>query len=206
MLAADPPYWYEFRPPVGQELGPDLVRFTTLMGAYLIETIRRTFPDTTWLLGPERRGADYNHPLLGFGSGVMPDLVASVAWRALKTGDRLESSPGRLRQLIEVRMPSPSQPEPSGPPYEIFDERDDDDEGSVPGPHDWDLRIEFDHVVAHEQEGRVAAFVERLGHAPGIVEAVREDREIVLVRAPTLSVETLEPIVARAWEEVGRLS
>lgn len=59
--------------------------------------------------------------------------------------------------------------------------------------------ISVDDVVAHEQEGRVKRLVERLGSEPGIERAAHEDREIVLVRAPSTTVDQLKATVDRLW-------
>lgn len=58
----------------------------------------------------------------------------------------------------------------------------------------------FDDIVAHRQERRVARLVRWLVVEPVVEEAVHEDREVILVRAPALSPSELENIVAELWK------
>lgn len=82
------------------------------------------------------------------------------------------------------------------PPWTVEAIDDDDDPRVGVFTHD----IGFDDVVAHEEEDRVAAFVVALGVQAGVLEAIHEDRELVIVRAPDLDVASLEAIVARVWD------
>jgi hypothetical protein len=203
MRASDPPYWYEFRPPVGQELGPDLSRFATLLGAYHAEIIFRAKPASRWVIGGGgKRAALFREPLLEIaGDGELPVTESAVyaMWRSLR--GESDTTPQSLRDRIARWLVQiPPGPAAEAPPYSVEALTDE------PGSERFDFEFAFDDAVAHEQEDRVAAFVARLGKAPGIVEAVHEDREIVLDRSPSLSVGTFEPIVARTWEEVGRPS
>jgi hypothetical protein len=60
--------------------------------------------------------------------------------------------------------------------------------------------VAFDDAVAHRQERRIAGLVAGLEEEPAVEEAVHEDREVILVRAPSLSVGDLEQIVAARWK------
>jgi hypothetical protein len=64
---------------------------------------------------------------------------------------------------------------------------------------DFDYEVTFSDEVAHEQEDRVVAFVEVLDREPRIAEAIHEDRESVLVRAPDVALPELESLVAGCW-------
>ena len=61
-------------------------------------------------------------------------------------------------------------------------------------------QVSFDDAVAHRHERRIARLVERLASVAGVEEAIHEDREVVLVRAPGLSTPGLEAIVEGLWK------
>ena len=54
--------------------------------------------------------------------------------------------------------------------------------------------------VAHRQERRIDRLVEWLPSEAGIAEAIHEDREVVLLRAPGPSASELEALVAALWK------
>ena len=71
-------------------------------------------------------------------------------------------------------------------------------------PGEWHFQITFDDVVAHEEEGRLEAFVRVIDGLPGVDEAVHEDREVILVKARRMSQEELQLEAERAWYAAGR--
>lgn len=71
-------------------------------------------------------------------------------------------------------------------------------------PGEWQYQVMFDDVVAHEEEDRVASFVERLSEEPRIGRAVHEDREIVLIKAGGLSTAEMQAIAERVWADTER--
>jgi hypothetical protein len=70
-----------------------------------------------------------------------------------------------------------------------------------PVPGEWQYQVTFDDVVAHEEEDRVASFVERLSEEPRIGRAVHEDREIVLIQASGLPAPEMQAIAERVWAD-----
>jgi hypothetical protein len=66
-------------------------------------------------------------------------------------------------------------------------------------PGEWQYQVTFDDVVAHEEEDRVASFVERLSVERGIRQAVHEDREVVLIKADRVSPAEMQLTAERVW-------
>lgn len=195
MRAAGPPWWYDFHAPLGQQLGPDVAGFVTNLAAYFVESVRRQRPDARLVLGRAKGGADYNMPLLQIGAAqrTIDQVFISLTIQASK-GAVYQLDPGRLESMFDLWV-GPSTPEPvvSTQPYSI--------ELIESGPpSDFTHVISFDDVVAPEQEGRVKRLVDRLADAPGIEQAIQEDREIVLVRAPHVAMERLDAMVDRLWK------
>lgn len=195
MWAADPPWWYSFHAPLGQRIGRDLSRIVTGAAAYFAETVTRTRA-TEWVIGKDRRMADFRQPLLSVhGRGTfLPDAIVLVAANQWASGTIV--SERRLLDLYDIwagpddPRPEAGEDEPRPAPYSV--ERFDG--------IDFDAVITFDDVLAHEEEGRLARFVEALDRQEGVERVVWEDREIVLVRAPRLDEVTLRGIVDRLWE------
>ncbi len=199
MRSAQPPWWYDFHAPLGQRLGPELAGLVTNLAAYLADAIIRAHPDAIWVLGRDKRMANYNMPLLrvpGRGESTLDQNLITLGSRGLR-GDVGPADPGRLERLYDwwvgdeatVDTPMPAQ-------YSV---------GAVESGPDAGFThvITFDDVIAHEQEHRVEALVDLLALEPGVLRAVQEDREIILLRAPRLVLLELEATVARAWEATG---
>jgi hypothetical protein len=102
---------------------------------------------------------------------------------------------GFLRRLLGGTAPSdpPTRARWSEPGEGPFDVE------SIPG--DWQYQVTFDDVVAHEEEDRVASFVERLSVEPGIRQAVHEDREIILIKASHVRPADMQMIAERVWAD-----
>lgn len=179
------------------------------MAAYLAATLIHHRPESRWVLDDvDLKDIRFNEPLLHVpGTAPFPlfAVVTLTAWRSLEaefTGDAARRAPDRLRNLFDVRlspvgerhMPPPSDEHERPWTLEAIEDEDDPRVGAF--THD----IGFDDVVAHEEEDRVAAFAEAMGREEGIVEAIHEDRGLVIVRAPDLDVAALEAIVARVWD------
>ena len=65
---------------------------------------------------------------------------------------------------------------------------------------DFDFEIGFEDVVAHEYSDLVDACVDALAtDLPGVTRAVREDREVILVAGPRLTVEALHEWLSAWW-------
>jgi hypothetical protein len=197
MRGGEPPWWYPFHPQLGQRIGPRLARLVTLVAAYLAETILRHRPGSTWVIGTDPNGADHNQPLLHVaGRGeFLPDSVLLVM--ANQWANRVIASPDRLLDVFDTRA-GPDRPERAARdlPVEAFTlERD--------VAERFDTVISFDEVIAHEANDRIDQFVFSLAKATGVLAAVREDREIILVRAPRLTDLSVAALVDEAWRASG---
>jgi hypothetical protein len=199
MRRADPPWWYDFHPPLGQQLGPELARLVTSLAAYMAQSVTSAYPDATWVLGPNKRMANYNMPLLhipGRGESTLDSNFITLGFRGLN-GDVLAADPGRLERLYDWWVLEATVVEgPPPPAYSVGAIEG----GRLPG---FTHVITFDDVIAHEQEVRVEALVDLLAQQPGVERAVQEDREIILLLAPDLATAELEATVARVWEATG---
>jgi hypothetical protein len=74
------------------------------------------------------------------------------------------------------------------PPFEIEEVRDE--------PGGYDFEIGLSDEIAHVNSLKVDGLVRKLSREGGVLEVVREDREVILVRAPSWSAESLESWMA----------
>jgi len=81
----------------------------------------------------------------------------------------------------EKRTLAPTEWEP---PFEIEEVRDE--------PGGYDFEIGLSDEIAHVHSLKVDGLVRKLSRENGVLEVFREDRELILVRAPSWSAETLE--------------
>jgi hypothetical protein len=193
MRASGPPWWYEFHPQFGQQLGPDLSRTATRLAAYFAETILRTSPGTEWMVDSDR-GGFYNQPVLQLPNDrrVSPNQV--VLFSVLKWADGSFAPPDRLTNLYDLWTARPAKEPPvRTSPYDV--------ERGAEGQ--FETVVSFDDEVAHEEEQRIARLVTTLAQVPGIERVVHEDREIILIRAPRIDDPSLEATIARIWGAVA---
>ena len=195
MRSADPPWWYDFHPPFGQELGPYLARLATGLADYVFACAFQARPASRWVVG--RSSAHFRHPVLQIeGRGeveyVAPIVMAVVGLRG-ERGTEPEAPRRWLERWLGMDPAWEAEMErlvrPLGP-YVVE---------SIDGPR-FTHQLSFDDVVAQRQERKIARLVEALTAEAGVEEAVHEDREVVLVRAPGLSASELELIVAALWK------
>jgi hypothetical protein len=197
MRAKDPPWWYEHHPQFGQELGPYLARLVTGLADYVFACALRSRPDGSWTLGKGRSMAHFQHPVLHIdGRG---DIEYAIPISLARLGLRGEGNvePDALRRWLEqwlgmdpaheAELERLSRPVAAYAVEAIDDAR-------------FTHQVCFDDVISHRQGRRIARLVEALGAEPRVEDAVHEDREIVLVRAPELSGSELESILARLWK------
>ena len=230
MRLSDPPWWYEFSGiMIGQVLGPDLCWLATGAADYAAEVVIRVMPDSAWVLGPERRGADFREPLLRVGPihtfaihdsvprQMAHDVVARMPHMAGQRRNPI--GPDDLRDMIDGHLEYGRQPVPteaeveSEPAYTV--------EFPTPGPtsllgrvrgrlartdeggHDYSATVSFSDEVAHVQSGRVDRLVRSLAKQDGVARAFREDRELVYIIAPQMTPDELRDLVDRCWAEAA---
>jgi len=103
-----------------------------------------------------------------------------------------------LRRLFGSRgddesAPKPAWSEPGQGPFDVE---------KIPG--EWHFQVTFDDVIAHEEEDRVAAFVELLDAEDGVQQAAHEDREVILIKARGMSLLKAQLTAERAWDAADR--
>lgn len=64
-------------------------------------------------------------------------------------------------------------------------------------PGGYDFEIDLGDEVASERSAKVDRLVRKLSRENGVSEVLREDREVILVRAPAWTAEALEAWVAQ---------
>lgn len=199
MRTQHPPWWYDFHPQFGQELGPYLARLATGLGDYYFACALEARPTSGWKLEKRRSNAYFQHPVFEIeGRGALDYAMPIVkALQALR-GEYDAAEPHALRLHLERWLGMDPEWEaemqrlsrPLGP-YAIrpIDESR------------FTHEISFDDAVAHRQDRRIDRLVELLS-AESDTEAVREDREVVLLRTAAEP----EELVARLWQQAGRRS
>ena len=228
MRLSDPPWWYEFSGiMIGQVLGPDLCWLATGAADYAAEVVFRVVPDSAWVLGAERRGADFREPLLRVGPihtfaifdsvprQMAHDVVARMPFMA--GTHRKPIGPADLRDMIDSHLEYGRQPVPT----EVESEPDYVVDHPTPRPTSLLSRvrgrlgrtdeggnassatISFSDDVAHFQSGRVDRLVRSLAKQDGVDRAFREDRELVYVIAPQMTPDELRDLVDRCWAEAA---
>ena len=75
------------------------------------------------------------------------------------------------------------------PPFEIEEVRDE--------PGGYDFEIGLGDEIAHERSADVDRLVRELSGEAGINEVLREDRALILVRAPSWSIDALQTWIAQ---------
>jgi len=139
--------------------------------------------------------ADYNEPLLAIPNHgrFSPDTILLSFTAGWARGE--PRGPETLASIYDVRAgpaPKPAAAMPTDTeeaPYVV----------GHGGTGRFDRSIQFDDVVAYEEEDRVEHLLAALAWESGVEEVVHEDRELVLVRAPRLDDRTFEAAVSRIW-------
>jgi hypothetical protein len=197
MRSSEPPFWYDHHPQVGQELGPYMARLVTGLADYVFACARRARPDSRWVVGKGRSMAHFQHPVLHIdGRGEIDYAIPIFLARLGLRGER-NHEPVALRRWLEqwlgmdpaheAEMERLARPMA---PYAVE---------QVDHPR-FTHQLSFDDELAHRQQRRIGRLVEALMADPIIEDAVHEDRETVLVRAPSLSASELETVVAELWK------
>lgn len=168
-----------------------------------------------WVLPADLGGPDgRSEPLIVApefrGIAPLSQFVGAVGAAVGLVPGRVNRDPGRLRELIEHHRRSPDELAAAASTVDrgpaAIAEADGavaDIEGPVVEPWDGPSRwvVGFSDVQAHDEDERVDAFTEALGRQPGVDEAFREDREVVVVQT-SLDPATLQALAARVWAEV----
>lgn len=204
MRGADPPWWYDFHPQFAQELGPYVARLVTGLSEYLFACAQRAHPESRWALGKGPRSmAHFQHPVLQLDGRGEIVYSSPIVMALLGLRDERNQEPEALKRWLEQWLGMDpvheAELERLARPLAAYAVDVIDD---VRFTH----QVSFDDAVAHRQERRVARLAEGLAAAPDVEEAIHEDREVILVRAPGLSGAELEAIVADLWKRRAKPS
>ncbi|HEX9229430.1 MAG TPA: hypothetical protein VF885_22760, partial [Arthrobacter sp.] len=129
-----------------------------------------------------------NHPVLVSGTGeihnFLPDRIWISAGASLRGGrespeDEMAVYARRLIEQLNEGDGGAAEPMVPEPAFEIEDVRDE--------PGGYDFEVGLGDEIAHERSADVDRLVRELSREDGIHEVFREDRELVLVRAPSWS-------------------
>jgi hypothetical protein len=195
MRSGDPPWWYDMHPPFGQELGPYVARLVTGVADYVFACAMRARPASRWAIG--RSSAHFRHPVLQIEGRDERDYAAPIVMAIVGLRGERNTEPGAPRLWLEQWLGM-------DPAYEAEMERLSRPLGAYVvesiDHRRFTHQLSFDDVVAHRQERKIARLVEALAADAGVEEAMHEDREVVLVRAPGLSASELDLIVAALWK------
>jgi hypothetical protein len=194
MRATDPPWWYDFYAPLGKTVGPSAGRLVSPIAAYLSEAILRARPASKWTLGTGRDDPGLERaPVLAVAGGrrFLPDAVVLTYAARWARGESTSAEVLSFLFGIYTGIPVASVRPVSSAPYSISRGR----------PNEFETEIVFDDEVA--ADSRIDDLVEQLAPVAGIERVIREDREVVLVRAPSIDDSTLQSTVDRLWREVA---
>lgn len=193
------PSWERYTAEKERTLSLESLKILDGLVSYLAEVVQDRVPSARWDVArhSHERYAYKNHPVLVSGRGedhhFLPGLPVVSARAALRSSlespddamaayarrliDRLNDVDGGIAETVE--------PEP---PFEIEEVRDE--------PGGYDFEIGLSDEIAHVYSLKVDWLVRRLSSKAGILEAYREDREVILVRAPSWSAGELESWLA----------
>jgi len=195
MRAGEPPWWYDFHPPMGQQLGPEIARVITNIAGYVVKTALATLPGTEVVLGGGgKRSNEFQKPLLRvprYGDIAVDIGLVIMTIRGLRHEFGMDA-PETLKAMIESWDIPPTRDDSSQLVESTFDVTAIED-------HRFTHRVSIDEVVAVDEEARVEALVQRLSELDTLDEVVHEDRELLLVRAPRMASDELEQLVEKAW-------
>lgn len=168
--------------------------------SYLAAIVQDRAPLARWETArhPVKRYAYNNHPVLVSGTGgshnFLPEVLMVDACGAL-LGVR-ESPEDAMavyaRELIEQLNEAgggTAEATVVEPAFEIEDVRDE--------PGGYDFEIGLGDEIAHERSAYIDRMVLELSGEDGIHEVLREDRELILIRAPSWSSDALQTWIAQ---------
>jgi hypothetical protein len=193
--AANPPWWYDFHPQFGQDLGPYLARLVTGLADYVFACALHASPTSRWVIG--RASAHVRHPVLELEGRGEIDYAIPITMALLGLRGERNTEPEAPRRWLEQWLGM-------DPAWEAEMERLSRPLGPYVVEPINDARfthqLSFDDIVARRQERKIERLVEALAAEAGVEEAVHEDREVVLLRAPGVTTVELESMVGLHWK------
>ena len=168
--------------------------------SYLAAVVQERAPLARWGIArdPHKRYAYNNHPVLVSGTGenhnFLPGLSTVDARAALRgvrdsPDDTMAVYARRLIEQLNEGDGGTAEATVLEPAFEIEDVRDE--------PGGYDFEIGLGDEIAHERSADVDRVVRELSREDGIHEVLREDRELILVRAPSWNTDALQTWISQ---------
>jgi hypothetical protein len=188
-VGAELPSWQRYSMGYEPMLSASSVQVLDGVISYLCEVLERAVPEAHWRVGLDRvKGYHWqNHPVLALGKAEA-DPADFVPGRARAHLDGFKESPDDDLTVVARALAADLSGEGEGataedePLVEV-----DELEGEE---HDFELSVHDE--IAHEHSATVDQLVEALARQAGVVEAFREDRERVLLRAPDWTAQRVD--------------
>lgn len=194
------PSWERYTTEKERTLSLESLTLLDGLVSYLAAVVRDRAPRARWEIARHRikRYQFNNHPVLVSGTGeihhFLPELLAVDARAALRGAREspddtvAEYARELIAQLNEGESVAAGMTEPE-PAFEIEDVRDE--------PGGYDFEIGLGDEIAHERSADVDRLVRELSGEDGIHEVLRDDRELILVQAPSWSIDALQTWIAQ---------
>ncbi|UEL29913.1 hypothetical protein [Pseudarthrobacter sp. L1SW] len=189
------PSWERFT--TAEERTLSLESLTLLDGlvSYLAEVVLGHAPNARWDVarGPQKRYHLNNHPVLVSGTGethnFLPGLPVVDARASLNrvresSDDRIEAYARALIGQLNQESVLTDETTEREPILEVEDIR------GEPGGYDFEIGLSDE--LCHERSADVERLVRELSGAEGVNQVLHEDRDMILVRAPSWNTEMLE--------------
>jgi hypothetical protein len=187
------PSWERYTYEEERTLSMETLTLLDGLVSYLGEVVQDRAPLARWEIArhPIMRYAYNNHPVLASGKGdehnFLPGLPVVSARAALRSAlespdDAMEDYALRLIERLNGPEKNAVELMEAEPPFEVEEVRDE--------PGGIDFEIGLSDEIAHVNSLKVDWLVRKLSHEGGVLEVFREDRERILVRAPTWSAES----------------
>lgn len=167
--------------------------------SYLAVLVVDRAPRAQWKIAHHRiKRYAHNHPVLsrdGDDADYFLPGVLAVNARATLNGvrespeDSMASYALAIIGYMNKAEESTDELAEEEPLFEVEDVRDE--------PGGYDFEIDLGDEIAHERSAKVDRLVRKLSREDGVHEVLREDREIILVRAPSWSIDQLETWFSR---------
>ena len=194
------PSWERYTTEVERTLSLESLTLLDGLVSYVAAVVRDRAPLARWEIArdPHKRYHYNNHPVLVSGTGenhnFLPGLAVVSARGALlgvreSPDDTMAVYVRRLIDRLNEGGGGTVGTMESEPPFEIEDVRDE--------PGGYDFEIGLSDEIANERSAEVDRLVRKLSREDGIQEVLREDRELILVRAPSWSIDALQTWIAK---------
>jgi hypothetical protein len=185
------PTWLRYTTGRESTLTEDSLALVDGVLSYFCQVVERHVPQAEWRPGYNRNKAYLlqNHPVLRRGEDEVgpAHLVAPTARRYVKgIKDSPDDDLTRPARHVIARL--------GGDDAEEADA--DEPLVEVDGPDHGQFDVSVLEEIAHERSRLVDQLARALGEQPGVLEAFREDRERLIVRAPDWDAEQLQTFVA----------